>query len=1259
MKQITFNCFKRLALMLLCVFAFTANSFAQDEWVEFISDPLTDNSWNNQWKTYEFEIKDPYYCGFPEAESGKLVAECGGSFPRSEIEGVTGICFPTFENNGNVPNEYFAVKTYLTPGKYKFSYRFKKNSKNPADDLAFFYTKDLNGEKNVVLEKNGINTSSTTTYTTPEFEITESGFYYMGFHGCGNNSYVKTWFLDFRMYRRGGAPEVPTFHKVTLNQTGDGIVQVKNGENVVTLPADVEEGTELTVEAYEMPGFKLTSLTAGGVDIMADKKFTVNDDTEIAVVFSENKYVQEFGQGSGDKGRNWQNVVFTTASDNSKTVNVNYTPNGTYDIYSDELAIEDNKVSVYPGETFEMVINGNLNWIYTLAYIDWNGDGTFDEEPANLENLGFNPVVERDFATNANSRTYKVTVPEDAKIGETRIRVVFGWKQTNLETIPSGEEVKNMNSTSIDEKKNAIARDFLLNIKTLDLPQRTVTVQSANTEMGTAVITGTEDQSITTNKLNVSVTAKPAAGYMFVNWTNADGGAEVSSENPYVYNGSADITLVANFAVKDYPVMKRKFETINQQNRYLKEVVATVGETPQTIFKAASKEDLPVTEYTTANTWTEEGALIGKTETSIVLENGTTSFDMTFKAWTEAFSVNGESCTQQIIWTEQACYIDWNNDKDFDDQGEVYEAVGTAGTNNDFGDENGSLNDGWTRTFSVPAGIKAGTYRMRVVYSQSSNDGWENSFFATGKGELISGISYDFNIEVEEGAEPVYTVTWDGDTAGGSLKVVYASDESKEVINGVTGVPAGTELKVIVTTDPAYNFKSLSYQLGDAEPVTFEDEPYTFTLTKDAVLTAVFEEKIPVLTWEVGGFKNGWGITVITAGDQTVEVPERAEKGELKVAKGTEVSVSTFVGEGGVSQGVVATLLINDKVVALDSEGKYTFTMEKDTKLKVEYDLKKYNVTFTTVGEGTVALKYGGGTSAASQINADTEFEVVATPAQGWILKASTVTIGGESKTGTTFKATGDVVVNTVFEMQKYDLAVEQPEEGATISVKIQGKDEELVPGEGILSYGDVLEITVELDDHYVLNGLMVNGMSQGNETTVYTYTVGEEDVTISADVELEKFALEIEEVEGITIAVRAQDVAGVIKPGKSAVQYGQVLLIGVAVNEGYILKSVSVNGNIIDAVEGKYTHTVDGDVTITAVVEKDTSSIDSVENGTVYYNAAEQVLYTGNAESVKVYDLSGRIVLNADNCERVSLAGLADGIYTAVVDGKVVKLNK
>lgn len=1146
----------------------------------------------------------------------------------------------------------------MTPGNYKFSYRFKKNSTNPADDLAFFYTKDLNGERTVVLEQTGINTSKTITYTTPEFEITESGFYYMGFHGLRNPSYVKTWFLDFRMYRRGGAPEVPTFHKVTLNQTGDGIVYVKNGGNVVTLPADVEEGTELTVETYEMPGYKLTSLTAGGVDIMTAKKFTVNYDTEIVAVFSENKYVQEFGQGNGNGERNWENVVFTTVSDNSKTVNVNYTPNGTYDIYSDELVSEENKVSVYPDETFEMVINGNLNWIYTLAYIDWNGDGIFDEEPANLENLGFNPVIERDFATNANSRTYKITVPEDAKVGETRIRIAFGWKQTNLETIPSGEDVKNMNSTSIDEKKNAIVRDFLLNIKELDLPERTVTVQSSDEGMGTAVITGTEDQSITTNKLNVSVTAKPNAGYMFVNWTNADDNAEVSSENPYVYNGSAGITLVANFAVKDYPVMKRKFQTTNQQNRYLKEVVATVGETPQTIFTAASREDLPVTEYKTAETWTEDGALIDKTKTSIVLENGTTSFDMTFKAWTENLSINGETCKPEIVWTEQACYIDWNNDKDFDDQGEIYEAVGTAGNDNNFGDANGSLTEGWTRTFNVPAGIKAGTYRMRVVYAKGSGEDWANSFFVNGKGELTNGISYDFNVKVEEGEEPEYTVTWEGDTAlGGSLKVVYASDESVEVINGVTGMPAGTELKVIVTANQGYKLKSLSYQLGETEPVAFETEPYTFKLTDNAVLAAVFEEKIPVLDWTVGGGRYGWGTTVITAGEQTAEVIERKDNGKWNVEKGTEVTVSTSIPEAGANQGVVAMVRVNKELVELDSEGKYTFVMEKDTELSVEYDIKKFNVTYNTTGEGTVVLKYGSGTFGDNKIIADTEFEVVATPASGWMKKSCEVTIGGVAQTGTVYKATGDIVITTVFEAQKYDLAVEQPE-NATITVRLQGKDEELVPGEDLLYHGDIIEITIELEEHYALNALRINGLTQGNEIKVYTYTVTD-DLTISADVELERFALEFDDVEGVTFAVRAQGAGGVIKPGKSAVQYGQVLLIGVAVNEGYILKSVSVNGNVVDAVDGKYTHTVDGDVTITAVVEKDTSSIDRVENGTVYYNAADKILYTGNAESVKVYDLSGRLVLNAENCERVSLAGLADGIYTAVVDGKVVKLYR
>lgn len=95
-------------------------------------------------------------------------------------------------------------------------------------------------------------------------------------------------------------------------------------------------------------------------------------------VFAQN-YAQSFGTGNGD-GRSWDNTVFQTATDGTKTVAVNFNTNKTsYDIFSDALVTEANKVSVLKGETFSFTINGNFNWVYALAYIDWNADGSFDE----------------------------------------------------------------------------------------------------------------------------------------------------------------------------------------------------------------------------------------------------------------------------------------------------------------------------------------------------------------------------------------------------------------------------------------------------------------------------------------------------------------------------------------------------------------------------------------------------------------------------------------------------------------------------------------------------------------------------------------------------------------------------------------------------------------------------------------------------------------------------------------------------------------
>lgn len=495
----------------------------------------------------------------------------------------------------------------------------------------------------------------------------------------------------------------------------------------------------------------------------------------------DNNYAQNFGTGTYNDGtRSWSKTIFTTTTNGTKEIPVNFETNKNYQIYSDALVSDENKITALQNETFNIRIEGNLNWIYTAVYVDWNGDGSFDEN--NEENLGRNPETYTN-GYQTGSREYAVTVPDDAATGDTRIRIIIGWYKEGTSTITS---------TTIDDKVNAMVRDFALTIKDDVIDSRTITVISTDEEMGTVAIEGTEEKSITTDELNVTVTATPKEGYMFIDWVNAEG-TTVSTSATYVYSGLTDITLIARFTEKTYPIMYRTYATANQQNRYLREVVATVNNEQQTIFTATTQQDLPYTEWTSGTV--TEGALIDKTKTPVTIEQGTGVFSMTFKPWTNNITIGGQSKASELVWTSQACFIDWNGDKDFEDEGEIYASVGTPANNNNFGDENGNATDGWTREFSIPNTVTPGTYRMRVVYAEPAAGTLDAAtFFSGGQGTCRNGVSYDFAITIEKASttalqtvatlQAYYSASSESIVCGQPARITVYDMAGKMLLNG-------------------------------------------------------------------------------------------------------------------------------------------------------------------------------------------------------------------------------------------------------------------------------------------------------------------------------------------------------------------------------------------------------------------------------------------------------------------------------------------
>ncbi len=229
-----------------------------------------------------------------------------------------------------------------------------------------------------------------------------------------------------------------------------------------------------------------------------------------------------------------------------------------------------------------------------------------------------------------------------------------------------------------------------------------------------------------------------------VDWSELD---PCNVTNDFAKNGCmVDFTLKVEDGsgtinpANDYPVMTRTFtNNATQENRYLQKVTTTGTQTP-TVFECNTQAELPYTAFTaSANTYVASGATIDKTSNPIVVEQGATSFGITYFAW----QTNIGSAAKELEWTQEACFIDWNQDKQFSGSNEISAKNGDT-------QQNTAINTGYTRTVTIPANQPAGTYRMRVVFYEPATltEQWQNSLFTTKNNQIRNGISYDFDLQI-------------------------------------------------------------------------------------------------------------------------------------------------------------------------------------------------------------------------------------------------------------------------------------------------------------------------------------------------------------------------------------------------------------------------------------------------------------------------------------------------------------------------------
>lgn len=441
-----------------------------------------------------------------------------------------------------------------------------------------------------------------------------------------------------------------------------------------------------------------------------------------------------------DGGRNLNSFALTDGSSVAE-VSVNQSSGYGSATYFDKTDVV---LTVQPGAEVRLSsLNWSGAWMHAYMYVDYDNDGEFDTV-LNANGEGDGELVSYSFYSATDSQTGQNSigetvgngagistsnipafiVPETLASGDYRLRFKIDWNSLD----PCGSTV---------QKDGGSITDMTLRVESAT--ERTITIKSADESKGTVAIEGAEGLSVTTSE-PVTVTATAADGYMFKNWTNDATSDVYSTQATTTVRGGGDLSLTANFGDIEYSGMYRTFTgSSSQQNRYIQRVTTEGTHTPE-VFSCSTQAELPYTAFTaSAGTYTESGALIDKTANPIKVDNGVTSFTITYYGWTEAIG----SANKEMDWTQEAYYVDWNNNGLFTDEGEISEKGNSSVPNS-------AIYTGFSRTVNIPAGQPAGVYRMRTVFyePQDNSENWHQTLFTTKDRKIRNGISYDFIIEI-------------------------------------------------------------------------------------------------------------------------------------------------------------------------------------------------------------------------------------------------------------------------------------------------------------------------------------------------------------------------------------------------------------------------------------------------------------------------------------------------------------------------------
>ena len=612
------------------------------------------------------------------------------------------------------------------------------------------------------------------------------------------------------------------------------------------------------------------------------------------------------------------------------------------------------------------------------------------------------------------------------------------------------------------------------------------------------------------------------------------------------------------------------------------------------------------------------------------------------------------TATEHMKWCHAIVYVDWNRDGDFDDEGEQLFKVGYDIKDSNMPSDYNLPSNGnpdvcdFTRTITVPADATIGTTRMRIQFTDAWHSKDVQDPVHTAMDVIDKGGVYDFDVTVNEGV-PVkeYTVTW-AEPVNGTLEVTVGQGIT---IQSGAVVEAGASITVTATPADGYQLETLTVG-GEAL-----ENGASYAVNSNVEIVATFVEESP---WKLvasnllsAETSDGVDLTNVNA------VSTKWGVYEARTANGTVLDGKTW-GYGLQSAFNKEQVMVK---VNIEEAGEYKFSYRmrldnNDPDFDTRYAVlnlfyQQEDGSQTTVSDEDINL-YGSTELPATQY----ESRVINLEPGTYSFGVNHVNnIEGGDNPHSNASLPGTYLFVGDFKLYKYHQEAQpdckiswtEPENG-TIEVSVYGTDETVENG-ATVPYGTTVDIVATPAAGYELEGITINDEPYVN--TGFGYLV-------VSDLNIEATFVEAP-VTMYTVSWKADNCEITVKTAEGTtvdnggeVAEGTELTITATAADGYELESLTVND---EAFENGATWTVAGDVTIVATV-RGTGLDEAVAEG-IYYDAASQTLHVGAAQTLSVYDVTGRKVVETAVDGTFDASALRGGIYIAVADGKIVKFRK